>query len=101
MNTIILGNQKDAHAAHLHQALTEAGATVDYLDTCLFPTKLAMSWEPDAAVGTMTLPGGKRLNLAEINSAFWRSLGEVSVPELEDADSQWIALMHAISAVRS
>ncbi|WP_199246147.1 RimK family alpha-L-glutamate ligase [[Phormidium] sp. ETS-05] len=101
MNTIILGNPKDVHAAHLHQALTAAGATVNYLDTHLFPTRLAMSWEPETGVGTVTLPGGQRLNLKDIKSAFWRTLGEVYIPEMQNVDSQRIAMMDAISTVRS
>ena len=40
MNIFILGNSDDAHAAHLKNALRQAGATVDYLDTRLFQTKL-------------------------------------------------------------
>lgn len=63
MNILILGNSSDAYAAHLRNALTHAGATVDYLDTCLFPTKLRMSWQPNAQVGCFTLPGGRKLNL--------------------------------------
>ena len=30
MHILILGNSSDAHAAHLRNALTHAGATVDY-----------------------------------------------------------------------
>ncbi|HIK09414.1 MAG TPA: hypothetical protein IGS52_03975 [Oscillatoriaceae cyanobacterium M33_DOE_052] len=100
MNAIILGNAQDAHAAHIHQALTAAGIPVDYLDTRLFPTQLAMSWEPETGVGSLTLPGGKRLTLKDIKSAFWRSLGDVYVPELQNADSKRIAIMDAISTVR-
>jgi hypothetical protein len=40
MNILILGNDSDAHAAHIKDALTQAGAEVDYLDTYLFPRQL-------------------------------------------------------------
>jgi hypothetical protein len=36
MNILILGDASDAHAAHVKDALTQAGAAVDYLDTYLF-----------------------------------------------------------------
>ncbi|MEQ8956907.1 MAG: hypothetical protein RLP02_03130 [Coleofasciculus sp. C2-GNP5-27] len=39
MKILILGNSEDVHAVHLKQALTQAGATVYYLDTHLFPTQ--------------------------------------------------------------
>jgi hypothetical protein len=40
----LLGNAADAHAAHLNNALMQAGAAVDSFDTCLFPTTIRMSW---------------------------------------------------------
>lgn len=101
MNILILGNAEDAHAAHLHQALSQAGAAVDYLDTRLFPTQLRISWQPDTGVGYLTLPGGRRLNLHEINSVFWRNLGDVDVPNLKDAYQQQVAFNDSISALRS
>ncbi|WP_017721413.1 hypothetical protein [Kamptonema formosum] len=63
MNILILGNSSDAHAAHMKQALTQAGAAVEYLDTRLFPTQLRMSWQPDERVGYLTLPAGHLRNL--------------------------------------
>ena len=101
MNILILGNSEDAHAAHLKQTLTQAGATVDYLDTCLFPTQLRLSWQPDTGVGYLTLPGGRKLNFAEIHSIFWRSFSGVNVPSLNDPDRQRIAVNDAMSAMRS
>ena len=55
MHILILGNATDAHAAHLKTALTQAGAAVDYFDTCLFPTHLCMSWEPQTSTGLPAL----------------------------------------------
>jgi glutathione synthase/RimK-type ligase-like ATP-grasp enzyme len=101
MNILILGNAEDAHAAHLQQVLTQAGATVDYLDTRLFPTQLQMSWQPDTQVGCLTLPGGRRLNFQDIKSVFWRSLSDVYIPSLKDAHQQRIAFNDSISTLRS
>ncbi|MEB3830509.1 hypothetical protein [Phormidium sp. CCY1219] len=101
MNVLILGNGKDGTAAHLHRALSEAGATVDYLDTRFFPTKLRMCWEPSAGVGYLTLPGGRRMNLEDIHSVFWRTLGEIYVPDLEDPHQQRVAYNDGMSMLRS
>ncbi|HAJ63556.1 MAG TPA: hypothetical protein DCP31_33565 [Cyanobacteria bacterium UBA8543] len=101
MNILILGNSEDAHAAHLYQALIQAGTIVDYLDTRLFPTQLKMSWQPDTQVGYLTLPGGHRLNFQDIKSVFWRSLSEVYIPSLKDANQQRIAFNDSISTLRS
>jgi len=101
MNILILGNSSDAHAVHLKDALTQAGATVDYLDTRLFPTVLRMSWQPHTQAGSLLLPGGRRLNLQEIHSVFWRTFSGVYVPSLKDAEQDRIAFNDSMSAVRS
>lgn len=66
MNILILGNSEDAHASHLEIVLTQAGVAVDYLDTRLFPTLLQISWQPNTQIGALTLPGGRKLSLQEI-----------------------------------
>lgn len=101
MNILILGNSSDAHAAHMREALTQAGATVDYLDTCLFPTKLRMSWQPNTQVGSLTLPGGRKLNIQDIHSVFWRNFSGVYVPSLKDSTQQTIAFNDAVITLRS
>ncbi len=101
MNILILGNSEDAHAAHLKQALTEAGAIVDYLDTRLFPTQLQMSWQPDTQLGCFTFPGGRRLDFQDIKSVFWRNLSDVYIPSLKEAHQQRIAFNDSISTLRS
>ena len=101
MNILILGNSSDAHAAHLKNALTQAGATVDYLDTRLFPTRLRMSWQPNDQVGCLTLPGGHKLKFQDIHSVFWRNFSGVYVPALKDSFQQTIAFNDAVSTVRS
>lgn len=101
MNILILGNSEDVHAAHLKQALTEAGATVDYLNSRLFPTQLKMSWQPDTQSGSITLPEGRCLNFQDIKSVFWRSLTEVYIPPLKDANQQRVAYNDSLSTLRS
>jgi glutathione synthase/RimK-type ligase-like ATP-grasp enzyme len=101
MNILILGNSSDAHAVHLNNALTEAGATVDYLDTALFPTQLRISWKPETKQGCLTLPGGRQLNLQDIHSVFWRNFSGVYIPSLKDSNLQRVAFNDSISALRS
>jgi len=101
MNILVLGNSEDAHAAHIKQALSAAGATVDYLDTRLFPTQLRVSWQPDTQVGHLTLPEGRKLELQEIHSVFWRNFSGVDVPALKESYQQRIAENDSMSVLRS
>ena len=101
MNILILGNASDAHAAHLKDVLSQAGATVDYLDSCLFPTQLRISWQPDTQSGCLTLPSGRQLNLQDIKSVFWRNFSGVYIPPLKDSDQQRVAFNDSMSTMRS
>ncbi|HEY9766888.1 MAG TPA: hypothetical protein V6C71_00070 [Coleofasciculaceae cyanobacterium] len=100
-NILILGNASDAHAAHIEQALTQAGATVDYWNTRLFPTQLRISWRPDTLAGELMLPKGRQLNFQNIKSVFWRNFSSVSVPSLKDSHQQQVAFNDSMSALRS
>ena len=101
MNILILGNASDPHAAHLKDVLSQAGATVDYWDTCLFPTQLRLSWQPNQQIGYLTLPRGRQLNLQDIHSVFWRNFSGVHVPPLKDSEQQWVAFNDSMSTLRS
>jgi hypothetical protein len=101
MNILILGDASDGHAAHIKDALSQAGAEVDYLDTYLFPRQLRLSWQPDTLEGCLTLPGGRQLNFQDIHSIFWRNFSGVYVPSLKDANQQQVALNDSMSAVRT
>ncbi len=101
MNVLILGNCTDAHAVHLKNALTQAGATVNYWDTRLFLTHLRISWRPDTQMGYLTLPGEYQLNLQDIHSIFWRNFSGVYVPSLKDPEQQRVAFNDSMSTLRS
>lgn len=101
MNILILGDARDAHAAHLHSTMTKAGATVEYLDTRLFPTRLRLSWHPHNQQGCLLFPSGRQLNLQDIHSVYWRSFNGIHSPSLGDSYQQKIAFQDAKSAVRS
>lgn len=101
MNILILGNSDDLHAAHLNDAIAQAGAKVDYLDTARFPTQLRLCWYPDTQEGYLTLSDEYRLNLQDIKSIFWRSFSGVQIPTLQDVYQHRIALNDSMSTLRS
>ncbi|MGK7873735.1 MAG: hypothetical protein AB4426_10630 [Xenococcaceae cyanobacterium] len=101
MNILVLGNASDAHAAHVKNALTQAGAMVDYWDTRSFPTRLQMSWEPNKQTGCLNLSPERQLEFRNIHSVFWRSFASIHTPVLEDSHQQRLAFNDSISALRS
>src|SRR5438093_3788238 len=101
MHILILGNATDAHAVHLKSALTQAGAVVDYFDTCLFPTHLCMSWDPQTSNGSLRLPAARPLALHDIHSVFWRTFTSVGTMSLADAQQQRIASNDAMSTLQT
>jgi glutathione synthase/RimK-type ligase-like ATP-grasp enzyme len=101
MNVLILGNAADPHAAHIKNALTQAGATANYFDTSLFPTQLRVSWRPDTRNGCLILPGGHQLQLQDIHSVYWRNFSGVYIPPLKDSNQQKVAFNDSMSTVRS
>ncbi|AUS99898.1 hypothetical protein CLI64_05565 [Nostoc sp. CENA543] len=101
MNILILGKPQDVHAVAIHQAITAAGATADYLDTSLFPKYLKLSWQPGTTNGCLRLPSGKLLKITDIYSVYWRAFSGVNVPSLPDEHQQRIATNDAMGALRS
>ncbi|MDJ0796502.1 MAG: hypothetical protein QNJ51_06650 [Calothrix sp. MO_167.B12] len=101
MNILILGNAGDAHAAHVKNALTQAGATANYLDTSLFPKQLQISWQPHTQLGYLTLPNGVELNIQDIKSVYWRTFSGVYIPEFKDARQQQVAYNDSMSTLRT
>ena len=101
MNILILGNASDAHATHIKNALIQAGATVNYLDTSLFPKQLQISWQPNTQLGYLTLPNGRELNIQNIHSVYWRNFSGVYVPELKDSRQQRVAYNDSMSTLRT
>lgn len=101
MNILILSNATDAHAAHIYNALTEAGATVNYLDTSLFPKQLRISWQPEQQLGYLTLPTGEELNIQDIHSVYWRNFSGVYIPEFKDSYQKKLAYNDSMSTLRT
>jgi glutathione synthase/RimK-type ligase-like ATP-grasp enzyme len=99
-NILILGDATDAHAAHLKQALEQAGVWVNYLNIRQFPSQLQLSWQPQQQQGNLYLPGNIKLAFDQIKSIFWRSLYPVQIPALDDAYQHRIAINDSMSALQ-
>lgn len=100
MNILILGDASEAHAAHLNKALIQAGATVDFLDTRLFPTQICISWQSNTGEGYLSLPGGRQLGFQDIHSVFWRNFSGVYIPSL-GGTAQQLAFRDSMSTLRT
>jgi glutathione synthase/RimK-type ligase-like ATP-grasp enzyme len=101
MNILILGNAEDEHAAHIKNILENANVTVEYLDTSLFPAQLKLSWHPHDRQGCLQFPSGRRLDLQDIHSVYWRSFNGVRISKLAGSYQEDIAFRDAMSTVRS
>ena len=101
MNILILGKAEDAHAAHINTVLTKADVNVEYLDTRLFPTKIKLAWQPHDSYGCIQLSSGKKIELKDIHSVYWRYFYNVHVPLMDDIKQQNIARRDSMTTVRS
>jgi hypothetical protein len=82
MAILILGGADDEHAAHMLQHLRRRGHDAELLDSRDFPSRLTVSYDPCRRTGELRLPGGRRLELAQVRSVYWRSYGGAGAPEL-------------------
>jgi glutathione synthase/RimK-type ligase-like ATP-grasp enzyme len=100
-NVLILGDESDAHAVHMQQAIAQTGATAHYWNTALFPKQVYLSWQPGTGWGNVGLPTGQGMDLSNIHSVYWRSFAGVQVPMLDDAQHYQVAWNDTMSALRS
>lgn len=91
MTNLILGHAADEHAAHVLRCLRDRGHDAELLDSHDFPTRLALSYDPRRRAGALRLPEGKRLELSQVRSVYWRSYGGVGGAELPDPDQSALA----------
>lgn len=94
MTVLILGHSEDAHAAYIARCLSDRGVANYYWDTRLFPSRIALAWQPHTDQGYIQLPD-VRLALSTIRSVYWRSFMGVQVPELGLAGADGEALIAA------
>lgn len=95
MTILILGGTDDDHAAYMLQHLRDRGKDVELLDSRWFPADLAVSFEPERGAGTLRLPEGRRLDLAQVSAIYWRCYNGVRAAPLPDGEQVQIAFNDA------
>lgn len=97
---LILGEESDFHAAHVYQAVRQAGWAVAYWNTAQFPTQTQLSLLPQENRAWLTLPSGQHLDLAQVRGVYWRSFRGSETPDMP-AEAKSIAQWDAQSLLRS
>jgi hypothetical protein len=82
MTILLLGGADDAHAVHMLRHLRGRGHDAELLDSRDFPSRLTVAYDPCRQAGELRLPGGRRLDVAQVRSVYWRSYGSVGAAEL-------------------
>ena len=91
MTILILGGADDDHAVAMHDYLRARGADAELLDSRWFPKDLGLTFDPAADAWTLILPGGRRLDGANIRSVYWRCYNGIETPSLPDVEQGFIA----------
>jgi glutathione synthase/RimK-type ligase-like ATP-grasp enzyme len=98
---LVLGEADDLHAEHIYTHLQQQGVDVAYFNSLLFPTQIQIAWYPHDRDGEIVLDTGKRYQLSQIQSVYWRSFNGVYSPPLSDSHQQSIAYNDAMSLLRT
>ncbi len=101
MQILVLGEDQDVHALHIHDVLVSRGIKVHYFNSRTFPTRSRISWNPCTQGGWLCLETGEKLQIGEIQSVYWRSFNGVYVPDLPDDRQQSIAFNDANGLMRT
>src|SRR5262245_24222255 len=91
MTVLILGGTDDAHAVHMLQQLRGRSQDVELFDSRWFPSELTITLDPSREAGTIRLPEGRRIDLAQVRSIYWRCYNGVGGAALPDAEQAQIA----------
>ena len=101
MTVLILGGADDEHAAHMLRYLHADGQDAELLDSRDFPNRMQLSFDPKRETGTIRLSGGRRLDLAQIRSIYWRCYHGISESPLRDPEQAYIAANDARGLLES
>ncbi len=91
MAVLILGNEKDDHAASMLQILRARGADVELFDSASFPTQMQITYAPAENRGSVRLDHGRWLPFEEISAVYWRCYDGAHAPELPDPEQAYMA----------
>jgi hypothetical protein len=99
---LILGDEEDAHAMHVLDALLQRGCDAHLIDSASFPQSFCLSMDPlDPARSTLRLEDGRVVNWSQVHSVYWRQYSEVLAPDLPDSEQNYIASNDARSLFES
>lgn len=101
MTVMILGGADDEHAAHMLRHLQGSGQDVEFLDSRVFPTRMQLALDPKSGTGSIRLPSGRKLELAQVQSIYWRCYHGVSESILSDPEQAYIAANDARGLLES
>ncbi|QJR81466.1 hypothetical protein CA267_012085 [Alteromonas pelagimontana] len=100
MNILLLGQHDDYQILHVAAALEAQRHTPIILDTRLYPSAIALSWEPTNANGTLAI-ADKNIRFNEIAAAYWHKFNPVSANTQLTSSQQAIASQDAASALNT
>jgi hypothetical protein len=91
MTILILGGTDDAHAVHMLEHLRGRSQDVELFDSRWFPSALTVTFDPSREAGSIRLPEGRRIELAQVRSVYWRCYNGISAAALPDPEQAQIA----------
>ena len=98
---VLLADPQDEHAGHVRDELQRRGHRAMVLDSCDFPQRVQLTFDPLAGVGSVTLDDGAAVDWREVHSVYWRNYGGVAPSVLPDAEQAHIAENDARSLFES
>lgn len=91
MNFLVLGSERDEHAAHVLTKLQTRGHYCEFLDSTRFPQEIRVRFDPVSQAGSVNLPGCKPVEFADIDAIYWRTYVEPPMVALPDPEQVYIA----------
>lgn len=88
---LILGEETDEHALHMHHYLRHKQHDVELLNSQWFPQAMTLSLQIPAERGVISLPNGRTLDFSDVKSVYWRGYPGVGAADLRDPEQAWIA----------
>lgn len=78
---LIIGSPEESHSAFIHEKIRARGEAAAFIDTTRFPLHSTITLSPDRNEVCFFEPvAGKKINLSEVRSVYWRTYTGISVP---------------------
>lgn len=101
MTILILGGADDDHGVHMHHHVSTLGCDTEFLDSRDFPSRLQISYDPQANRGEIVLNSGRSIPIESIQSVYWRCYNGIAPIDLPDPEQAHIAHNDARSLFES